>query len=96
MARSGSQSLRAMQLGSRRSVRIRISGILNALTWSTRETPDLAGIQSSARPKAAASATEDSLVTWRTHIGDDVIQDMDGSAKSFSSVTQAMRSIKLR
>ena len=37
MARSGSQSLRATQLGSRLIVRIRIIGILCALTWSTRE-----------------------------------------------------------
>ena len=54
MARSGSQSLGATQLGFRLIVRIRISGSLYALTWSTRETPDFAGIQSSARPKAAA------------------------------------------
>jgi len=53
MARSGSQSLRATQLGSRLIVRIRIIGILCALTWSTRETPGFAGIQSSARLKAA-------------------------------------------
>ena len=68
MARSGSQSLRATQLGSRLIVRIRISGILCALTWSTRETPGFAGIQSSARPRQPPSATEDSLVRWRTQI----------------------------
>ena len=45
-------------------------------------------------PRQPPSATEGSLVTWRIHIGDDVIQDMDGSAKSFSSATQAMCSIK--
>ena len=43
--------------------------------------------------KAPPSATEDLLVRWHTHIGDDVIQDMDGSAKPSHRWARWRRSI---
>ena len=57
---------------------------------NTRKNAGFAGIQSSARPKAATIRRPRTRLPWRTPIGNDVIQDMDGSTKSFSSVTQAI------
>jgi len=96
MARSGSQSLRATQLGSRLIrentnqwysicadlVNTRNAGLRRDLIERQTQGSRLR------RPRTRLS--------HGAYIGDDVIQDMDGSAKSFSSVTQAMCSIKLR
>ena len=96
MARSGSQSPRAMQLDSRL-----IRG--NTNQWYSM-CADLVNTRNAGLSRNSVERqTQGShlrrprtRLSWRTHIGDDVIQDLDGSAKSFSSLTQAMCSIKLR
>ena len=67
MARSGSQSLRATQLGSRLIRENTNQWYSMCADLVNTRNAGLRIIQSSARSKAATAA-EDSLVTWRTQI----------------------------